>query len=377
MSSRPRAAISDVLLAHDSVVAYGGAERTLEAILAMCRDAPLYTAIYRPQVALADMGPRPVRTSFLQHLPGPIQALKPLFPLAFASFRVPEDRRVILSSSSGFAKGIRVPRGCRHVCYVHTPLRRVWNPYHRAARRTAGWAPGRALETATLAALRQWDLRTMRSVDIPVANSSNTARQIRSIYGREAIVVHPPVRTTYFVPATQGVRGDYFLTVSRLDPYKRIDLVVEVANRLGMRLLIVGDGVERQRLARRAGKTVTLLGWVPDAELRRLYQECRALIFPGEEDFGIVSVEAQACGAPVIAFGAGGSLETIIDGVTGILFPSQTADDLSAAIARFTPGAFDAGRIREHAESFGQARFQMELAEVLRRAEPRDPASKV
>jgi glycosyltransferase involved in cell wall biosynthesis len=367
----------ETLVAHDSVTAYGGSERTLEVILGLVPDAPLYTAIFRPQVALTNLGSRLVRSSPLQHLPVPIQMLKPLFPLAFANFQVPEDRRVVLSNSSGYAKGIRVSSQATHVCYVQTPLRRVWNAYHRAARRTAGWGPGRALELATLAALRRWDLRTMRRVDILVANSRNTEQQIRAIYGREATVVHPPVRTSYFVPANGRARDGYFLVVSRLDPYKRIDLAVDVANRLRVPLLVVGDGVERQRLAQRAGETVTLAGWVPDAELCRLYQGCRALIFPGEEDFGIVPVEAQACGTPVIAFAAGGSLETVIDGVTGVLFRSQTVEDLAAAVDRFDPVEFDADRIRRHAEKFGEDRFRAEFAEILRRAAPNPRVNQV
>ena len=354
---------SAAVLAHDSVTAYGGGERTLEALFPLLPDAPLFTAVFRPPVSLADCGRRAVRTSFLQRAPLPTRLLKPLFPLAFASLRPPADTELILSSSSGYAKGLRHPRAV-HVTYVHTPIRRVWNTYHRAARRPPR-GPLNLAESLTLRMLRRWDLVSMRRVHHVVANSQNTAGQIQRIYGRAATVVPPPVRTSFFVREARPQNEDYFLTVARLDPYKRIDLAIAACRALDLRLVVVGDGVERSRLSAQAGPGVTFLGSVDDLTLRSLYQRCRALVFPGEEDFGIAPVEAQACGRPVVAFAAGGALETIVDGETGVLFDTQTVDGLVVALQRFGRVSFDAARIRQHAVTFDEVEFQQRMRDVV------------
>jgi len=356
-----------LVLVHDSVIAYGGAERTLEGLLSLFPEAPLYTAIFRPAVSIASVGPRPVCTSFLQGFPASAFALKPLFPLAFERFRLPPDTECVLSSSSGYAKGIRAPHGCLHISYVHTPLRRAWNPYHLAARRTPGGTLGRLVEKPLLAYLRRWDLASVTRVDHFVANSKNTALQIWQTYGREATVIHPPVRTSFFVPSREGSAGDYFLVVARLDPYKRVDLAIQAANALQIPLIVVGRGGERSRLERMAGASVTFLGAVDDATLRTLYQGCRALLFPGEEDFGIAPIEAQACGKPVIAISAGGTLETVVESVTGLFFRDQTSESLVEAIERFQRLTFDPGRIRQHALQFDEVHFQDRITAFLRK----------
>ncbi len=355
------------LLAHDSVTVYGGAERTLEALVPLFPEAPLYTAIFRPRGPLPAIASRSIRTSALQHLPLPVQLLKPLFPLAFETLRVDPDVELVLSSSSGYAKGIRPPTGAVHISYVHTPLRRVWNPYHRQARRIQWGRAGRAVEAGVLAWLRRWDLASMKRVDHLVANSKNTALQIQRVYGREAVVVHPPVRTSFFVPPREETAGQYFLVVGRLDPYKRVDLAVRAASKLRLPLVIVGDGVERSRLEPLADTNVTFLGVVDDTTLRTLYQGCRALLFPGEEDFGIVPVEAQACGKPVVALSAGGALETVIEGVTGLFFPEQSPDSLVQAIEKLEGLSFDRARIRQHAEQFDERHFSERLLAFIRR----------
>ena len=360
---------ASTVIAHDSVTGLGGAERVLDAMFGMWPRAPLYTAVYRPAFQFASGEACAVHVSPLQRIPLPLQFLKPLFPWAFERFRLPPGVRLVLSSSSGYAKGIRSGGGAVHVSYVHTPLRRVWNPYHRAARRTAGGPPGRALEKVALAYLRRWDLASMARVDHIVVNSRNTAEQVRRIYGRETTVVHPPVRTEFFTPCSNGP-GDYYLVVSRLDPYKRVDLAVRAAVGLGVRLVVVGDGVERRRLERLAGESATFTGVVDDERLRALYRGCRALLFPGEEDFGVAPVEAQACGRPVVAFGAGGALETVVDGETGILFSEQTQPALEAAIARFQCTRFDLAHIRAHALQFAEAAFRESLEALVRRALP-------
>jgi glycosyltransferase involved in cell wall biosynthesis len=352
-----------VVLAHDSVTAYGGGERTLEALFPLFPEAPLFTAVFRPPVALAHLGRRRIRPSFLQRAPLPSRLLKPLFPLAFASLRPPADTALILSSSSGYAKGLRHPRAV-HLTYVHTPIRRVWNAYHRAARRRPR-GPLQATESLTLRVLRRWDLLSMRRVHHVVANSQNTARQVKRIYGRTALVVPPPVRTSFFVRDERAASADYLLTVARLDPYKRIDLAIAACRALGRRLLVVGDGVERARLSAGRSPEVTFLGSVDDVTLRSLYQRCRALLFPGEEDFGIAPVEAQACGRPVVAFAAGGALETVVDGETGVLFDTQTVESVVAALQRLDRLSFDPERIRRHAVTFDEAEFQRRMREVV------------
>lgn len=356
-----------VTIAHDSVTVLGGAERVLETLLSLCVGAPLYTAVYRPMFEVAGSSRRAVVTSPLQRLPLPVKLLKPLFPWAFERFRVPPGTQLVLSNSSGYAKGVRACPGAVHVSYVHTPLRRVWNAYHRAAGPAVAAPGGAAVERLVLAYLRRWDLGSMRRVDHVVANSRNTANQVARIYGREASIVHPPVRTSFFTPGRDGA-DDYFLVASRLDPYKRVDLAIHAARRLRARLIVVGGGVERPRLERLAGGSVTFAGVVDDEHLRGLYRRCRAVVFPGEEDFGIVPVEAQACGRPVVAFAAGGALETIIDGETGLLFEEQSAEALAAAMARVETMRFDADRIRAHALQFDETVWRARIESLALRA---------
>jgi glycosyltransferase involved in cell wall biosynthesis len=250
------------------------------------------------------------------------------------------------------------------VAYVHTPIRRVWNAHHRAARRHPRGGLHIA-ESVALALLRRWDLASMNRVHHIVVNSRNTAAQVGRIYGRSVTVIPPPVRTSLFVPDRSIDGGDYFLAVARLDPYKRIDLAIAATAALHQRLVVVGDGVERERLQRQMHPNVTFVGRVDDARLRSLYQRCRALVFPGEDDFGIAPVEAQACGRPVVAFAAGGALETVIDGVTGVLFAAQTVEALVAALQRVDRIAFDRAGIRHHAEQFDEHEFRRRIAEVV------------
>jgi glycosyltransferase involved in cell wall biosynthesis len=364
-----------MVLAHDSVTVPGGGERTLDVLLAAFRSAPLYTTIFRPTFPLPGLGDRAIRRSPLHHLRLPAPLLKPLFPAAFEAFRLGADVELVLSSSSGYAKGLRAPRGVPHLSYVHTPIRRVWNPYHRAARRTPGGPVGRRVERLLLAYLRRWDLRSMARVDHLVTNSKNTALQIQRIYGREASIVHPPVRTSFFNPAPRQSGKDYLLVVGRLDPYKRVDLAIGAARTLGTKLVVVGTGVEAARLRQLADGRVWFTGNTDDVTLRELYRGCRALVFPGEEDFGIVPVEAQACGRPVVAFGAGGALETVVDGLTGVLFHDPSVDALVQAIERAGRIDFDRDQLRLHALQFDEGRFRARMVDLASRVTCRGAGS--
>jgi glycosyltransferase involved in cell wall biosynthesis len=350
----------DVALAHDSLYAYGGAERVLDVLLEMFPCAPLYVAGMSPAGRPAALGSRSVRTSPLGRLPLPVRARKLFFPLVFASFRLPRSCRLLISSSSGYAKGLRPPVGATHVSYVHTPLRRAWNPHHRAASIAARGLADRIADRLILEWFRRWDLRTAGRVHRFVANSRNTATQIMHLYGRVADVVYPPVDTRYFDIGRRHTPGDYYLVVSRLDPYKRVDLAIQAAAMARRPLVVAGEGTDGPRLQALASahNHVRFVGRVTDRQLRDLYAGARALLFPGEEDFGIVPVEAQASGVPVVAYGVGGATETVIDGETGVLFSAQTVGALVNAMEKLEHGSWDAAVLRKNALRFDTSVFR-------------------
>lgn len=358
----------------------------------MFPEAPVYTALYDSRRLPPEFAGLPVRTSWLQRIPAAAARhrwLVPVMPFAFGSFDL-RGYDLVLSSSHACAHGVRVPPGTVHVCYCHTPMRYAWD--RQATYLAALPAPARPAASAALAWLRTWDRRAAQRVDHYIANSHNVAERITRQYGRESTVIYPPVDVEFFTPSPlpspplggegktgaayspshpeggEGrVRGDYYLVASRLVPYKRIDLAIEACNQLRLPLVVVGDGPERGRLQAMAGPTVRFAGEVDDQSLREFYRGCSALIFPGEEDFGMVPVEAQACGRPVIAYGRGGALETVLPGRTGMLFTEPSAASLAEALAQFDPRAFDPHAIHAHAEQFSQARFRRELHRVIER----------
>jgi glycosyltransferase involved in cell wall biosynthesis len=314
---------------------------------------------------------RRITTSFIQNMPGAAQHYRhylPLFPAAVRRFDV-RGYDLVLSSSHAVAKGVRVPPGALHVCYCFTPMRYVWDLYGEYFGPRAG--PLTRVVMPPLAAwLRRWDRRTAAGVHHFVAISRFVADRIRRAYGRPADVIYPPVDVARF--RVEEGPGDFYLVVSALTPYKRVDLAVAAASKLGRHLVVVGSGPEEARLRSLAGPTVELLGWRDDAEIAELYARCRALLFPTVEDFGITPLEAMASGRPVIALGQGGALETVVapgggEPATGIFFERQSVEDLADAIQRFESGSprFEPKALRRRAEAFDRPLFKERVEQYL------------
>ncbi len=381
-ASEPPAIGGPVVFAHDWLVGMRGGERVLERLVTRYGPGPLMLLVDdgRPHGAAIDACPR--HCSFLQRVPGGRGGLRrhllPLMPLAVGRLR-PPPCRLLLSSSSAVMKSIRPPRDAVHVCYCHSPARYAWD-------QAADYAVGqgglvRRLGLAAIGpAFRRWDRRTAARVDVLLANSRHTAERIRRAYGREAIVVPPPVRTDFFTPDSTVAREDWLLVVAALEPYKRTDLVIAAAERAGVPLRIAGGGSQAAVLeqlaaaARGRGADIRLLGRVDDEELRSLYRRARGLVFPQVEDFGIVPVEALACGCPVVAVARGGALDTITDAV-GVLIERQEVDALAAGIERLLAAPPPAPACRRQAERFSEAAFDAAMDAVILAALGRGPAA--
>jgi glycosyltransferase involved in cell wall biosynthesis len=353
-----------IAITTDWLNSFGGAERVLVELHRMFPDAPIYTTLYDPSRLPDFMQGWDVRTSFLQRIPFAKrrhQLLLPLMPMAFEQLDM-REYDLVISTSSAFAKGVITRPGALHVCYCHTPCRYIWDLYHEYTRDH----PARMLIAPVAHWLRLWDRYASDRVDAFIANSHETAARIQCHYRADSEVIYPPVDVERVVPTGEPAE-DFHLVVSRLVSYKRVDLAVEAANRLGRRLIVVGDGAERRRLEAMAGPTVEFLGWRSDEEVAGLYGRCRALLFPGFEDFGITPVEAQAAGRPVVAFGRGGATETVVDGTTGVLFAEQTVEALMEAILRLDRLSIDPLRCRRNAERFEPQEFQRRIRRAIER----------
>ncbi len=344
-----------VALCHDWLTGMRGGERVLELLCEGFPDAPVYTLFHVSGAISERINRHPIHTSWLQNIPGigrHYRVFLPFFPGAVERMR-PPPVDVLISTSHCVAKGIRPAAGTPHLCYSFTPMRYAW----LFQREYLGAGTARALAAAPLLAwLRRWDRRTAARVDRFVAISRHVRERIRTFYGREADVVYPPVNLARWTPG-RDAPGEYDLIVSALVPYKRVDLAVRAYTKRGDSLWIAGTGTEYRRLRALAGPNVRFLGRCSDEELLSLYRRCRLLVFPGEEDFGIVPLEAMACGRPVAAFGRGGAVETIRDGVTGVFFDRQTEEALWDAVERAAAIPWDSEAIRSHAEQFGEDRF--------------------
>ncbi len=355
-----------IALVHDWLNQLGGAEDVLVELHRLFPKAPIYTSIYDRQRMPAEWQNWDIRSSWMDRLPRVHQMHQPYMPLyaaTFAGMRIPDEYDLVLSNKSAFCIGVRVGSQARHVCYCLTPTRFTFD-FAAYAKRESIPGPAKAILPAFNAVLRAWERQAARRVTRFIAISREVRQRIRAHYGRESDLIYPPVQVTKYTVSHEC--DGYFLIVSRLLPYKRIDLAIDACNRLGLPLLIAGDGRDRPRLERMAGPTVKLLGRVDDETLSRLLARCRAFIFPGLEDFGIAPIQAMACGKPVIAFAGGGSLDTVIDGVTGLLFREPTADALGAALSAFERATFAPAAIRAHAEKFSAERFQREMTQALR-----------
>ena len=343
---------------------YGGAERVLEVAHDLFPDAPVFTSTYWPAAMPATYQSWDIRVSFLDRLPLARQnqrLLLPLYPRAFEALDL-RGYDIILSITSAFAHGVRVPPAAQHICYCLTPARFLWSYPEYVERERIGRLPRAALPLF-IGYLRRWDRRVANRVTRFVAISEKVRGRIAAYYQRDSTIVYPPVEVDRFNISSD--RGDYFLILSRLVPYKRIDLAVQAFNELGLPLVIAGDGRDRARLQEMAKPNVRFLGRVSDAAGRDLLARCRAFLFPGEEDFGITPLEANASGRPVIAFAGGGALDSTVEGVTGEFFRTPTAAALADVVCVFDDRKYDPQTIRKHAEKFGTQVFKEKLGRLV------------
>ncbi len=375
-----------VALVHDWLTGMRGGEKCLEALCAVLPQARVFTLLHRPGSTSPVIENRRICTSPLQYVPGAVQGgyryLLPLLPWAVEELHVPEDVDVVLSLSHAVAKGVVVPQGVPHVCYCFTPMRWAWHLQQQYLSSPEGEPASvlhrlvqggmREAKRWVLEQIRTWDQATVGRVSHFVACSQTVAARVIQFYGRSCQVIYPPVDTQFFTPSDVP-REDYYLWVSALVPYKRVDLVVEAMRRLGRRLVIIGDGPLRNWVQKQCNDRIHFLGWQPNAVIRQHYRRCQAVVFPALEDFGIVPVEAQACGTPVIALGQGGACETVLEVSpqqqgTGWFFHQQSVDSLVEAILRFEKQrkCFSPQLARANALRFSTGKFQQQMLQLLR-----------
>lgn len=349
-----------IALVHDWLNQMGGAEDVLQNLVELYPDAPIYTSLYWRERMPAEWQQWDIRTSFIDRLPFSHkrqQLYFPLYPMAFEQFDFSEHELVV-SNKSGFSHGIITGPETLHICYCLTPTRYVWR-YHQYAEQENLGPLTRAMLPPVLTFLRTWDRIAADRVDHFIAISQEVRQRIAKIYQRDATIIYPPVETSRFEPCSRV--DDYYLLVGRLVPYRRIDVLIEAFNVMQRPLYIAGTGRDSDRLQAMAGPTIKFLGYVPDEDLPDLLSRCRAFVFPGEEDFGIAPLQAMASGRPVIAYAAGGALETVVPGATGALFAEQTVAAIVEAVEGFDPLSVDCCGIRAHAEQFDTAVFKRRM----------------
>ena len=359
------AAGHSVALGHDWLTGMRGGERVFEHLCLAFPDAPVSTLVYNREAISDTINAHVIHPSFLNKLPGIAKYYRntlPIMPVAARSLK-PPDADLLITTSHCVAKSFRKRKDAKHLCICFTPMRYAWTFFDEyfgdSKIKSAAAKP-------LLAGLRKWDCKTAAEVDLFVAISDNVANRIKRFYGRDSEVVYPPVDTVRCTPAPDGrPSAEYDLMVSALVPYKRVDLAVELYTKKGWNLKVVGSGGCYDKLRAMAGPTVEITGHLTDDEILSLYRNCRLLVFPGEEDYGIVPLEAQACGRPVVAYAQGGALETVAAGVSGVFFSEQTTDSLEDAIIRCSQTDFDTAAIRRHAEKFGPEQFLDGIARCI------------
>ncbi|CAN5141518.1 glycosyltransferase family 4 protein [soil metagenome] len=354
-----------VALAHDYLNSWGGGERVLAIFKELYADADVFAITHDPEKVKGHVD-FPVHTSFLQNVPLAVKLHKwflVFMPLAVHKMDF-TGYNLILSDCSGFIKGLRAPKGALHVCYIHTATRYLTvdqQYFKESAPRAVQW-----LVPPFLKWLAKIDRKDAQLPDVYIANSQETAQRVLKYYGRKPdAVIFPPVDTEAFYRKSSDKVGDFYLVAGRLAPYKRFDLAIAACNALGRKLVVIGAGPEEAALRELAGPTVEFRGKVSDEELRQAYANCKAMFFPPLEDAGMTPVECMACGSPVIAYGKGGALESVVAGKTGVFFKDQTVDCLTEAIKTFEKGTWDSGEIIAHAAQFGKESFKEKVAAVI------------
>jgi len=335
----------------------GGAEWVVAVLHEIFPHAPIYTTIVDPARLWPALRDADIRPSWMQHLPGLTRHFKkylPFYYLAIERMNL-QEYDLVISSSCAFGLGAKARAGAVHVCYCHTPARFIWDYDRYTQKEQIGPVARRALPLL-IRVLKRWDLAMSRRPHRFSSNSADVARRIRRHYGRTSTIIHPPVDIGRF--STGTTKGEYYLVVSRLNPYKRIELAVEAFNALGRPLIIIGEGPHRVHLERLAKPNIHFAGWLSDRDVAQAYAGCRALVFPGEEDFGIAVVEANASGRPVVAYRGGGTLDTVVEGITGVFFDQPTPEALIDAVGRLEMQEWDAAGLRDHAKGFGVDEFK-------------------
>ena len=356
-----------VALVHDWLTGMRGGEKILEVLCELFPSADIFTLFHVPGSVSSTIERHPIHTSLIQWMPFAAAYYRrylPLFPFAIEQVNL-DGYELVISTSHCVAKSVVPPGRARHLCYCLSPMRYAWDQFDAYfGSDRVGLVASRWFYRPVMARMARWDAATAGRADRFVAISQYVAGRIRRYYNREASIVYPPVDTVFYCPADVPAES-HFLIVSALVPYKRVDLAIEACRRRGAALRIIGEGPERRRLERQAGESAVFLGSRSDEEIRDEYRRALAVLLPGEEDFGIVPLEAQACGRPVVAYGRGGAEETVIDGETGVLFQDATVESLAAALDRVANTSFDSERMRGHAERFSRERHVEQLRSVI------------
>jgi glycosyltransferase involved in cell wall biosynthesis len=356
----PDLSVLKVALVHDALNQYGGAERVLEHLHEIFPSAPIFVPIYDRNVYPENYDYWDIRVSWMRRIPGANRfhrAFFPLYPFAFQSFDLSEFD-VVVSSSFNFAHNVLTGAGTCHICYCHSPPRFLWDYFNYARQERLGGAK-RLFASALLPGFRAWDIAAANRVDCWISASRTVQMRISKVYRRRSVVICPPVNVRAF--AYNKPTGDYYLLLMRLVGWKRAEIAIEACSKLGLNLLVAGDGRDAGHLKAIAGPTVTFVGRVSDSQKKPLYEHCKALILTSVEDFGITPLEAMAAGRPVIAFRGGGALDTIVEGKTGTFFDEQTSESLASVLQRFDPERYDSTTIRAHAEKFDSEQFKKKI----------------